>query len=323
MAHNIDSMAYIGEEPWHGLGNAVHAGASADEMIKQAGLDWTVDKTPIGRAQPGQVGSRFMLTRKARDASEQDVPFGVVSHLYKPLQNAEAFRFFDPFIKRGVASFETAGALGSGERVWVLARMPGQIEIVPGDEVSRYLLLSNTHDGRGSVTIKFTPIRVVCQNTLVLAMKDGEKAFSVRHSPNAMTLRLDEVSSMIGLFQAVFDDAARAFQRMVKTPMDSKRLDAYLEAVLPRTPEQRAKGTPERWARIQEAFESGRPTGHVHGTRNTLWAAYNAITYDEDYRKPRSAVTDDSRLNRVWFGEGADRKLVALQKGMELAAAWR
>jgi hypothetical protein len=114
--------------------------------------------------------------------------------------------------------------------------MPGQIEIVPGDEVSRYLLLSNTHDGRGSVTIKFTPIRVVCQNTLVLAMKDGEKAFSVRHSRTSMTLRLDEVSSMIGLFQAVFDDAARAFQRMVKTSMDSTRLDTYLEAVFPGRP---------------------------------------------------------------------------------------
>jgi hypothetical protein len=88
VAHNINSMAYIGEKPWHGLGSPVPPGASADEMIKQAGLDWTVDKTPIGRAQPGQVGSRFMLTRKTRNASEQDVPFGVVSKQYEPLQNS-------------------------------------------------------------------------------------------------------------------------------------------------------------------------------------------------------------------------------------------
>ena len=322
MAHNIDSMAFVGETPWHGLGTDVQVNATSSEMIRAAGLDWAVDKEAIEGARPGQVGARFMLKRRARNASEQDVPFGVVSKRYEPLQNADAFRFFDPFIKRGVASFETAGALGSGERVWVLAKMPGQIEIVPGDEVSRYLLLSNSHDGRGSVTIKFTPIRVVCQNTLILAMKDGEKAFSVRHSRTSMTLRLDEVSSMIGLFQAVFDDAARAFQRMVKTEMNSQRLDAYLEAVFPRTTEQRENGISDRWERIREAFESGSPTGHVAGARNTLWAAYNAITYEEDYRKPRVAVAADSRLNRVWFGAGADRKLTALQKGMELAATW-
>ena len=328
MTDNVNSMAYVGEVPWHGHGTKVPPDVTAEGMIRAADLDWNVEKEPIGRAKPGTSGGRYLLKRRARPGHkprEKDVELGIVSDRYQPLQNTDAFKFFDPFIKQGVARFETAGALGTGERVWILACMPGRtIEVVPGDEVSQYLVLSNSHDGDGAVKIKFTPIRVVCQNTLNLALKNGDKAFSIQHSRTSMPLRLDEVSTMIGMFQGVFDDAAVAFRAMVKTNMNEDRLTTYLESVLPRTDSQReSQIMPKRWKRIMNAFKLGQPTGHVRGTENTLWAAYNAVTYDEDYRPPTAAVSSNSRLNRVWFGDGADLKLAALQKGIELAAAWR
>lgn len=330
MAHNIDSMAYVGEVPWHRLGAKVPAGINAEEMIRASGLDWTVVKKPVGRAQPAQ---RFVLVRKARGPAEVDLELGVVSGRYEPLQNTEAFRFFDPFIQQGVAFFETAGSLGDGGRVWVLARLPGQIEVVPGDEVSRYLLLSNSHDGRGAVTIKFTPIRVVCQNTLILATKEGEKGHLVRHSKKAMPLRLGEVAQMAGLFQSTFDEAAASFRAMARVQMTAQRLEEYLEALFPRTDKQALSGDrPDRWGRVTEVFENPARNGLTGHARHSLWGAYNAVTYVEDYRSTEgktrptadaAAALADARLNRVWFGTGADLKLKALETGLKLAANWQ
>ena len=127
---------------------------------------------------------------------------GLVTDRYKPLQNSEAFEFFDPIVDQETAFFETAGALGDGARVWVMAKMPQVMEIVRGDECQKYLLLSNTHTGQGSVVVKFTARRVVCQNTLMLALQDGQPAFRVRHS-KIMTDRLRAISDLIAIAETV------------------------------------------------------------------------------------------------------------------------
>jgi phage/plasmid-like protein (TIGR03299 family) len=153
-------------------------------MIVAADLNWEVELRPImfqGR-QPSRKPQRCQLLRKARTSAEAELPLAVVGSRYQPLQNSEAFEFFDPIVGKNAAVFETAGALGYGERVWVLAKVPGDMHIVGDDCCTKYLLLSNSHDGQGSVAIKFTPIRVVCQNTLILALETGEKAYAVRHT---------------------------------------------------------------------------------------------------------------------------------------------
>jgi phage/plasmid-like protein (TIGR03299 family) len=319
-------MAYHGEVPWHGLGKKVPMGVSAEEMIRAADLDWQVELRPArGAREINRHGefSRYEVVRVPRpNMKESETLLGLVTRRYEPLQNVEAFRFFDPIVGEGKAFFETAGALGEGERIWVMAKMPQAMKIVPGDECLKYLLLSNTHSGEGSVTVKFTTVRVVCQNTLMLAMEDGQKAYRVRHS-KMMQFRLDELSEFLAITQEVFLKAEECFRQLARIQMANGRLEQYLEAVFPRSATGKRKDEkPPRWVYVQEAFHS-RPDLQMNGVRGTLWGAYNAITRFEDYKQPLQEEGADQRLERTWFGSSADIKLKALDKAKELAAAWR
>jgi phage/plasmid-like protein (TIGR03299 family) len=321
MAHNVDSMAYYGDIPWHGLGTEIPGRANAAQMISAAGLNWEVAMRPIPNvgANAKKEARRFHLVRMPRNGDEIEVPLGVVGARYRALQNKEAFEFFDPIIGDSKAVFETAGSLGNGERIWVLAKVPGEIRVIGDDICSKYLLLSNAHDGRGSVSVKFTPIRVVCQNTLMLALGSGEKAHNIRHSKH-MQDRLQDVQELLKLIWTTFKKAEEMFQALAKVWVDAQRLDTYLEAVYPRTEELRkAKKRPERWDSVAYLFEAGdfprlRPS-------HTLWGAYNAVTRYEDYRRAKEAGPD-RRLNRIWFGRGADLKLHALQQADGLREQW-
>ena len=325
MPANVQTMAYYGEVPWHGLGKRVSKGVTAEQMIREAGLDWEVHLQPArGAREINRKGefSRYEVVRlPGKEREETEVLLGVVSRRYKPLQNVEAFEFFDPIVGDKKAYFETAGALGEGERIWVMAKMPDAMEIVPGDECSKYLLLSNTHSGDGSVIVKFTAVRVVCQNTLMMAMEDGQKAYRVRHSKQ-MQFKLDELREFLAITQDVFQNAEKSFRRLAQIHMTKDRLDRYFEAVFPRTEAQKKKGeNPERWGALREMFES-RPDLQMPGVRGTLWGAYNAITRFEDYKQPKQEEQPEQRLDRTWFGGGADIKLKALEKAKELSAAW-
>jgi phage/plasmid-like protein (TIGR03299 family) len=325
MPANIQTIAYYGEVPWHGLGTPVPKGVMAADMIRAAGLDWGVELRPArGAKQINSKGeySRYEVIRMPRERTEEvEVLLGVVSRRYQPLQNVEAFEFFDPLIGEKKAYFETAGALGQGDRIWVMARMPDAMQIVPGDECLKYLLLSNTHTGEGSVIAKFTSVRVVCQNTLMMAMEDGQKAYRVRHS-KMMQFRLDELAEFLAITQKVFLQAEECFRSLAKIKMVGDRLDSYFEAVFPRSEAQKKKGLkPDRWSFLKDIFE-GQPDLQLPRVRGTLWGAYNAVTCFEDYKQPQQEELQDQRLERTWFGGGADIKLRALDKAQELSATW-
>lgn len=325
MPANVQTMAYYGKEPWHGLGKQVPKGVTAEQMIRAAGMDWGVELRPArGAGKINKKGdySRYEIVRIPRPyTKENEVLFGVVSWRYQPLQNVEAFAFFDPIVGEDKAYFETAGALGEGERVWVMAKMPKAMEIVRGDECHKYLLLSNTHSGDGSVIVKFTAVRVVCQNTLMLAMDDGQKAYRVRHS-RQMQFRLEELAKFLSITQDVFLKAEEQFKRMAKVQLIDGRLEHYFEAVFPRTAVQKKKGEkPARWGYVREVFETQEDL-QLPGVCGTLWGAYNAITRFEDYKQPQHDEQPDQRLERTWFGGGADTKLRALVKATELANSW-
>ena len=202
-----------------------------------------------------------------------------------------------------------------------MARMPEPMEIVRGDKCWNYLLLSNTHNGEGSVTVKFTSERVVCQNTLMLALKDGQKAYRVRHS-NMMQFRLSELREFLAITQEVFMRAATLFKRLAEVEMTEERLLQYLDAVFPKTPSQKKEGKePPKWTHIRELLKTV-PDLQWPGVKGTLWGAYNAITRFEDYKEPVQEEEPDQRLERIWFGSGADVKLKALQKAEILSKPW-
>lgn len=327
MPANVETMAYVGAVPWHGQGTRVPPNVASEEMIRAAGLDWVVEKRPARGTKPTvdfrgkEKFSRYELIRIPRPGRREDeVILGLVSDRYKPLQNSEAFQFFDPIVDKKTATFETAGALGDGERIWVMALMPGAIRVVRGDECQKYLLLSNSHTGKESVIVKFTAVRVVCQNTLTMAMEDGQTAFRVRHSAK-MGRRLDEVGELIATANQIYKKAAELFQKLAATQVKGKKmLEEYLATLFPKSGSQKKRGThPPKWDHVTELYETA-PDLQLPGVKGSLWAAYNAVTRFEDYRVVKTE-SESNRLNRVWFGAGADLKINALAEAKRIAAS--
>jgi len=192
--------------PWHELGTTLkQPPRTAAEAITAARLNWAVVKKQlyVGKEHRPLAG-QFAVVREDRWKRNEDAIFGTVGRGYVPLQNIEAFTFFDPIVATQAAFYETAGALGKGERVWVMARLFSDMEIVPGDSVARYLLLSNSHDASSSVQVKFTPVRVVCQNTLNQALDFGP-TLRVPHTRD-MHWRLGETAEAITNIRARFDE---------------------------------------------------------------------------------------------------------------------
>jgi phage/plasmid-like protein (TIGR03299 family) len=308
-------MAYVGVTPWHSLGRQVPPHVTAEDMITAAGLNWNVEKVPAPGArmidEERKLYERYLVMRERLDDEEGPVALGMVRSGFVPLQNEDAFGFFEPFVQNGWASFHTAGMLGHGETVWVLAKLAEQIVIGDDDAIDRFLLLSNRHDGSGAVTIRFTPIRVVCQNTLNLAMDGGKSVLKVRHSKNiAENIAKAEAEQMRRIIDRVFANAATLFGQMAARTLSARDTDEFLAVIFPKTTKQRENGKePERWTRIKDILADPKITPSK--ARHTLWDLYNAIVYDEDFRGARE--TEDSRLERVWFGDGHDLKVNALK----------
>lgn len=189
MSANVETMFYAGVKPWHQLGVKVDEALSSQQAIKMAGLDWTVDAQPIQ-----VVGGQVIDGMKANVRSSDHKVLGVVSDRYKIVQNADAFAFTDILLGEGV-KYETAGSLSSGKRVWLLAKM--ETSKVCGDDVDPYLVFTNSHDGSGAVKVAVTPIRVVCQNTLTLALSTAKRTWSTKHCGDIQG-KMDDARNTLG-----------------------------------------------------------------------------------------------------------------------------
>jgi len=314
------SMFYINEVPWHGLGVKLNGPATAEEAITAAQLDWPVIKLPLTAGSKHlPVPDKFAMVRKTGNiVAKTDPVLGVVGKDYTPLQNRDAFKFFDPIVGQDAAVYHTAGALGQGERVWILAKLPGQIRVVGDDISEKYLLLSNSHDGKSSVQIKFTPVRVVCQNTLTMALSDGT-VYRVIHHADVQS-RLEQAHQMLGLINERFDDLEQTFQAMSRVKMDSNRLSEYLATVYPdsKEPEKMELVRRERdWS--QYFFDQGRGNREL-GVAGTLWAAFNGVTEWQDHRKSRQNA--DQRLVSSWFGGAYQTKARAYSVAVDKMTVW-
>ena len=174
MSANVESMMYHGERPWHKLGKPLDHPATATEAITAAGLDWSVTLSPCYAGGEGdEVDAPKYLPiagKRAVVRTDRQLAIGVVGTRYRPIQNTDAFGFFDAVVGEGKAIYETAGSLNDGRRIWMLARVPGDIWVADEDNVKKYLLLCNSHDGGSPLRALFTPIRVVCENTLRAAL---------------------------------------------------------------------------------------------------------------------------------------------------------
>ncbi len=298
------SMFYVGDPPWHGLGTPLNEPVTAAQAIKAANLDWDVAKIPLF-AMDGQTRCRiprmYALVPADRWGRDNCPVFGTVGENYTILQNDDAFSFFDPIVGKNAAIYHTAGALGDGERIWVLAKLPSDIRVIGDDISNKYLLLSNSHDGQGSVQIKFTPIRVVCQNTLTMALQKGP-TIRVSHTRD-LHERLKNAEHILGLINKRFEDIEKAFRAMTQVKISSARLSEYLSLVFPNPPYSENKQSIariHRYRTLAEHFFANGTGTEIRGVAGTLWAAYNGVAELVDYHGPRNS----KHLESIWFGEG-------------------
>lgn len=312
MAHLVESMMYVGETPWHKLGRKIPDGKklSVREAIVAAKLDWQVELRHLFVGNDGSVQSGI-LDQYAVCRSSDNAFLGIVGPDYVPLQNEDALHWFQPFLDAGEASLETAGSLKSGRYVWALAKIrDGNMGVGKKDSVAHYILLSNAHDGSVAVRVGFTPIRVVCNNTLSLAHDSkASKLLRVRHTSN-LHYNLEQVREIMNVARREFNATVEQYRHLQKRGIDLSGLQKYVRLVFA-LPE---KGDRELIPNIVYLFENGRGSREAG---RTYWGAYNAVTEYLNYFRGRS---QDNTLSSLWFGEGANINRQALSVALKMAA---
>jgi phage/plasmid-like protein (TIGR03299 family) len=294
---------YSGTEPslWHNLGIELNHPKTAREAIKMAGLDYTVMKKPLG-LKTGLKQDAYATVR----TDTKDV-LGFVNKSYEPIQNIDAFTFFDDWVAENEAIYETAGVLGKGECVWILAKLPGYINVHGNDIVNKYLLLTNSHDGNSHVRVKLTPIRVVCNNTLTAALQ-GAGEVQISHTSNTVQ-DLEQATTMLGLSNYLYEQLSAIFNGMAARKITDGQLRDYVQALVPDNEEAENTARTEKIRNnVLQLHESGRG---AHLARGTLWGAFNSVAEYTDHMM----LDEDSntRLNSIWFGRGEQLKLKAFR----------
>lgn len=298
--HEVESLFYMGSTPWHGLGTKVTEALTFEEAIRKAGLDWDVIKEPIYTEDKVQV-PRFQAIRR----TDNKLILGVVGNRYEPLQNLQAFKFFDKFISTKECTFESAGSLRQGKRIFVLAKLNrAPMFITKTDSVDKFLLLSNSHDGTQAIRVGFTSVRVVCANTLAAAHEsNASKLLRVYHTKDAQ-ITLDGIQEVINTANESFEANGHQYRSLVTKAMSQEDLEKYIRIVFYNT--ERVAETPRAEAHVQTLINKIKDLhinglgSQLDGSQNTMWGAYNSINEYLNYQAGRSK---DTRLDSLWFGQ--------------------
>ena len=314
MAHMIEEingvaqMAYAGDVPWHGLGKKVPADLTPEQMLDAAGLNWTVEKTPTFAI----INDEHVATgQSALVRSSDNKILDVVSNDWIPVQNLEAFEFFNDFIAAGDMQMNTAGSLRNGQIVWALAKVNESFELFGGDRIDSYLLFSNFHKYGFSTDVRFTPIRVVCNNTLTLSLSSNvERMVKVNHRTQ---FNPDNVKLMLGITSEKLSNYKEMASYLGSKMYTNETLVEYFQRIFPHA------NTEKELSR--NASRSLSVVGTQPGAEyaeGSWWSAFNAVTYMTDHLVGRSS---DSRLSSAWYGQNKSLKTKALELALEYADA--
>lgn len=333
MVAAVETMAYAGETPWHGLGNKVSNNLTPAQMLKAAKLDWPVEKrelmyaTKKGGGTPIKVDGKFALVRGTDDRL-----LSIIGATYKPVQNEVVMDFFKKFVLAGHMKMETAGALHGGQYIWALARLGNDFTLGKEDEVRGFLLLSQPHVLGKAMVIQFTPIRVVCWNTLTFALGSDLKgkpgSFRMPHSiafNDAVKKRAEEA---LGLSKHQMDEFKQAATLLSKKKAKPEDVESYFCEVLkfdPKTAAKKAKGkkgeeaeikVPRMLPKLQLALTHA-PGAQMPTALGTWWGAANAVTYVVDHELGRD---QSASLRTAWLGAKAALKRRAVGLAIKRAS---
>ena len=299
MAHNLNQnngkTSFATTQPaWHGLGQVVKGAMTSSEAIKLAGLDYEVAKTPVF----GQLGEQLLPVpnKFSTYRTDNNAVFGVVGDRYELVQNKDAFSFFDAIVGEGAAIFETAGALGQGEKIFISALMPEQIRIAGTDDITKmYVLLTNTHDGSGAIQACLTSVRVCCQNTLSAALRETKNKISIRHTTNVKQ-NLENAHKLLGISHAYTEELDSCFNFLAKKTITDNQVKQLLEQLFISE-----KQDSTRIKNIRDAVLESYHTGV--GQEKIVGSAYgfmNGLTYYFDHVK--SYKNSEAKFENIMDG---------------------
>lgn len=321
MSHEVEiidgqaQMAYAGEVPWHGLGVSVSNDLSPTQMMSKAGLDWSVEKQDLVTEQGVKVDGKQALVR-----SSDNKVLDVIGKGWNPVQNEEAFNFFSEYVLAGDMEMHTAGSLKGGRMVWGLAKVKESFDILGGDQVDSYLLFSNPHQYGKAIDVRFTPIRVVCNNTLTLSL--GQTVANSVSLNHRTAFNPDSVKETLGIAHEKFAQYKETAEFLSSKRFTMDSLIKYYNEVFPRT----YKGKKEVFVQdfsdltnnAQKAYEVLETQPGAEFGEGTWWQALNSVTYLTDHKMGRET---DTRLTSAWFGVNQSRKVKAVEKAVEYALA--
>ena len=317
MAHEVETMAYAGEVPWHGLGVEVSNDLTPLQMMQKAGLDWRVEKVD---AYVDINGEQVRTGQQALVRTSDCTILTNVTDAWNPLQNEEAFDFFAEYVAAGDMEMHTAGSLQNGQMVWALAKVKESFDVFGEDRVDAYFLFSNPHQYGKSIDVRFTPIRVVCHNTLTMSLQQSaDRSVKVGHRT---VFDPDQVKSDLGLAHEKFAKYKEMAQFLGSKRFTVENLISFYDEVYPstsRTAEKVAATKVEELSRSARMCYDALETqpGAQYG-EGTWWQAFNSVTYVTDHLQGRSA---EQRLHNQWFGYNQPRKVQAAEKAVEFALA--
>jgi phage/plasmid-like protein (TIGR03299 family) len=318
MAHEIETMMYAGETPWHGLGVFVGQKPVTSEVaLRESGLDWTVNKIPLQTAFNTPISTHCAIERET-----DGKVLGVVGSKYRPMQNGEAFSFLDSLVSEGEMRYHTAGSLRGGQRVWLLGKI-GSHEVVPNDRVDQFVMLYNSHDGSSALRVLWTEVRVVCANTARMALSSAKSGdgIAVRHTVN-MERRVSEAAKVLGLAKSAAEVTADFHKRLAATAWTDADFKAFIESLVPdREIVEKGQRNTRRENVRDDLLDlwNGKAIGsEIAGVSGTAWAAYNAVTEYVNHHSSVKSHKDGLRFENVMFGAGND--LVTKANSLLLAA---
>lgn len=325
MAHNLEmfadgtaSMAWVGQTPWHGLGVKVDDNLTPLEMAQAASVDWSLDKVAVTANVNGKEieTNHFALIRN----TDQRV-IDVVPGDWEPLQNVSAFEFFDEFVRSGDMHMHTAGSLRNGEIVWALAKVNESFYVgrEKEDVIHSHLLFTNFHTYGRSIDVRFTPIRVVCNNTLTMAMASQAKnRVSVSHRRQFSE---EDVKARLGLAHNLLSNYKEQADFLASRNYNKDNLVEYFQRVFPKITtktEETANDNTKLSKSAKRALEAVENQPGAAFSEGSWWQAFNATTFLMDHVIGRNT---DSRLASAWYGQNQSRKMMAMKTAIEYAEA--
>lgn len=317
--HLVEKMAYVGERPWHGLGNRLESDQPIEVWKRNAGMDWTIEESEVrfitGQNSIGTISA--FPEQKVLYRSDTKAPLSVVSQRFKVVQPAEILEFYRDLTELGGFELETAGVLREGKKFWALAKT-GQSTLLKGrDRVDGYLLLATACDGSLATTAQFTSVRVVCNNTLAIALGNASHAIKV---PHRSQFDAESVKRQLGITVSSWDGFVARMKALVECQVDPDSVEGLLRRIVTYPVTERTGDAVNEAAvkSVRALYEGGGQGALMASSRGTAWGLLNSVTeYVDHYRRARS---DDHRRDAAWFGQGAQIKQKAWDEVMRLVA---